>query len=223
MNSVIQSAGRCNRSGEAGPGVLAPVYLVQCQNESLTKLPDIQRGQGATQELITEFSVHPERYHNTLDSDEAVGHYYRALYRREPRGHHDYSLKDRPSLFSLLSLNGYCTQDQPYFFRQAFRLAGSLFQVFEENTADVVVPYGQGEQLIQELCGEQAGRDPGYLRSLLEAAKPYTVSLYQYQIDRLNEEHGLIPLQGGALGLNGHYHAETGFSMGESDLEFLWR
>lgn len=223
MDSVIQAAGRCNRSGEAGPGILAPVYLVQCQNESLAKLPDIQRGQGATQELITEFAAHPERYRNTLDSDEAVGYYYRALYRREPRGHHDYSLKDRPSLFSLLSLNGYCTQDQPYFFRQAFRLAGSLFQVFEENTTDVVVPYGRGEQLIQELCGEQAGRDPGYLRSLLEAAKPYTVSLYQYQIDRLNEEHGLIPLQGGALGLNGHYHAETGFSMGESDLEFLWR
>lgn len=223
MDSVIQAAGRCNRSGEAGPGILAPVYLVQCQNESLAKLPDIQRGQGATQELITEFSAHPERYRNTLDSDEAVGYYYRALYRREPRGHHDYSLKDRPSLFSLLSLNDYCTQNQPYFFRQAFRLAGSLFQVFEENTTDVVVPYGQGEQLMQELCGEQAGRDPGYLRSLLEAAKPYTVSLYQYQIDRLNEEHGLIPLQGGALGLNGHYHAETGFSMGDSDLEFLWR
>ena len=51
----------------------------------------------------------------------------------------------------------------------------------------------------------------------------YTVSLYQYQIDRLNKKHGLIPLQGGALGLSGHYHAETGFSMGESDLEFLWR
>ena len=223
MDSVIQAAGRCNRSGEAGPGVLAPVYLVQCQNESLTKLPDIQRGQWATQELITEFSAHPERYHNTLDSDEAVGYYYRALYRREPREHHDYYLKDRPSLFSLLSLNGYCTEKPPYFFRQAFRLAGLLFQVFEENTTDVVVPYGQGEQLIQDLCGEQAGRDSGYLRSLLEAAKPYTVSLYQYQIDRLNEENGLIPLQGGALGLSGHYHAETGFSIDEPDLEFLWR
>ena len=223
MDSVIQAAGRCNRSGEAGPGVLAPVYLVQCQNESLTRLPDIQRGQGATQELITEFSVHPKQYHNTLDSDEAVRYYYRALYRREPRKHHDYSLKDRPSLFSLLSLNGYCTQDQLYFFRQAFRLAGSLFRVFEEDTTDVIVPYGQGEQLIQELCGERAERDPGYLYALLEAAKPYTVSLYQYQIDHLNEEHGLIPLRGGTLGLSGHYHAETGFSQSESDLEFLWR
>ncbi len=221
MDSVIQAAGRCNRSGEAGPGVLAPVYLVQCQNESLAKLPDIQRGQSATQELITEFAAHPERYHSTLDSNEAIGHFYRALYRREPKGHHDYSVKDRPSLFSLLSLNGYCTQDQPYYFRQAFRLAGSLFQVFEENTTDVVVPYGQGEKLIQELCGEKARRDPGYLRSLLEEAKPYTVSLYQYQINRLHEEHSLIPLHGGALGLSGHYSEQNGLSMGESNLDFL--
>lgn len=223
MDSVIQAAGRCNRSGEAGPGVLAPVYLVQCQNESLAKLPDIQRGQRAAQELLTEFAVHPKLYHGTLDSDAAIRYYYHALYRMEPKEHHNYCIKDRPTLFSLLSLNSYCTEDQPYYFRQAFRLAGSLFQVFEESTTDVVVQYGQGEQLIQALCGEQAERDPTYLHSLLEAAKPYTVSLYQYQIDQLNEAHRLIPLRGGALGLNGHYHAETGFFMGESELEFLWR
>ena len=222
MDSVIQAAGRCNRGGEAGLGVLAPVYLVQCQNESLDKLPDIQIGQGATQELLTEFSAHPELYHNRLDSDEAVGYYYRALYRREPLGHHDYFVKDRPSLFSLLSLNGsYCIQTPAFYFRQAFRLAGSLFQVFEENTVDVIVPYGQGKQLIQDLCGERAQRDPDYLRSLLEAAKPYTIALYQYQIDRLNMEYSLIPLQGGALGLNGHYGEQTGFSMGETNLDFL--
>ena len=87
----------------------------------------------------------------------------------------------------------------------------------------MVVPYGKGKALISDLCSEKAQRDQIYLRSLLEDAKPYTVSLYQYQIDRLNEEHSLIPLQGGALGLSGHYSAETGFSMGESNLEFLWR
>lgn len=221
MDSVIQAAGRCNRSGEAGPGVLAPVYLVECQQENLSRLPDIQLGKDATQELITEFTTHPEQFQQRLDSDTSIGYYYRALYRREPAGHHDYSLKDHPSLFALLSLNNQYAQERPYYFNQAFRLAGALFKVFEENTTDVVVPYAKGNMLISDLCSEKAQQNPAYLRSLLEDAKPYTVSLYQYQIDRLNEEHSLIPLQGGALGLSGHYHAETGFSLEESNLDFL--
>ena len=222
MDSVIQAAGRCNRSGEAGPGVLAPVYVVQCQNESLGHLPDIQRGQDAAQELFTEFACHPEQYDGRLDSDASVGYYYRALYRLMPRGSHDYVWqKGAPSLFSLLSVNAYCTEATPYYFRQAFRLAGSRFQVFEENSTDVIVPYGPGAELIDDLNGERAAHDPVYLKTLLEQAKPYTVSLYQYQIDRLNEENALIPLSGVALGLSGHYNAQTGFSIGESGLEFL--
>ena len=224
MDSVVQAAGRCNRSGEAGSGVLAPVYLIECQNESLSKLPDIQQGKAATQELLAEFANDPKQFDRRLDSGAAIGYYYRALYRRAPNGGHDYHVKGRPSLFSMLSLNSrYCAEEQPYYFRQAFRLAGSLFQVFEEDTTDVVVPYGEGETLIRDLCGERAARDTDYLRLLLEKAKPYTVSLYQYQMKSLSEERCLIPLEGGALGLNGHYHEETGFSMDGSDLDFLWR
>lgn len=221
MDSVVQAAGRCNRSGEAGHGILAPVYLVQCQNESLTRLPDIRKGSDATMELLSEFSLDPEQYHFRLDSDAAIEYYYHALYRREPERHHDYCFENRPSLFSLLSLNGYCTKKPPHYFRQAFRLAGSLFQVFEENTTDVLVPYGKGTQLITDLCSSKAGYETDYLKSLLEDAKPYTVSLYQYQIDRLAKEHALIPLHGGALGLSGHYSEKTGFSMDESNLDFL--
>lgn len=223
MDSVVQAAGRCNRNGEAGLGIMAPVYVVQCQNESLTLLPDIQRGQEATRELLSEFANHPVRYGGRLDSDEAIGYYYRALFRKEKTGHHDFCVNERPSLFSLLSMNLYCTEDQPYYFRQAFRLAGSLFQVFEANTADVIVPYGPGAELIQKLSSEQLKYNPKLLKKTLEQTKPYTISLYQYQIDNLNAEHSLIPLQGGVMGLSGHYNAQTGFSLEESNLEFLWR
>lgn len=222
MDSIVQAAGRCNRGGEAGPGVLAPVCIVPCQNESLGRLLDIQWGKTATQELLEEFALHPEQYGGRLDSDEAIGAYYRTLYRLAPGNHHDYVWQQgQPSLFSLLSLNRYCTGEQPYYFRQAFRQAGSLFHVFEENTVDVIAPYGRGADLIQELNGERAKQDPPYLKALLEQAKPYTVSLYRYQLDRLLAEHSLIPLSGGALGLGGHYSEQSGFFAGESDLDFL--
>lgn len=222
MDSVVQAAGRCNRGGEAGPGILAPVFVVQCQRESLTHLPDIQRGHDATGELLAEFALCPERYGGRLDSDEAIGYYYRALYRKEPRGHQDYVWrKGNPSLFSLLSLNSHYPNGEPYYFRQAFRQAGALFQAFEENTTDVIVPYGEGEELISCLRGETAKWNVPYLQSLLKKAKPYTVALYQYQIDCLEAEHSLSLLPGGALGLSGHYSEETGFSMEASDLDFL--
>ncbi len=222
MDSVVQSAGRCNRNGEAGPGVLAPVFLVQCQEGSLSRLPDIKLGHDATVELLCEFQRDPEQYAGRLDSDGAIGYYYRALYRREPTGHHDYVWHEgEPSLFSLLSLNRYCTQDQPYYFRQAFRQAGTLFQVFEENTTDVIVPYGEGRELILELCGSRAKWDIPYARSLLEKAKLYTIALYQYQIDCLAAENALLSLPGGAIGLDKHYSEATGFSVDESDLNFL--
>lgn len=222
MDSVVQAAGRCNRNGGAGPGVLAPVYLAEARGEQLGRLPDIQRGKDASTDLLVEFKNHPERYGHRLDSDAAIEYYYRALYHRMDTGSQDFVWrKGKPTLFSLLSRNRSQESDAPYYFRQSFRLAGSRFQVFEENTTDVIVPYGPGKKLIADLCGEQAQRDPAYLKKRLEEARPYTVSLYQYQIDRLLSEQGLIPLQGGALGLNGHYSKETGFLIDDPNLDFL--
>ena len=222
LDSAIQAAGRCNRNGETGPSVLAPVYLVELQNEDLGKLPDIQRGKDASLELLTAFQADPNRYDGRLDSDQAVRDYYRALYRRMAAHSQDFVwAKGEPSLFSLLSLNSYCMEESPYYFRQAFRLAGARFQVFEEDTTDVIVPYERGVALLIDLCGERARQDPHYLRTLLQEARSYTVSLYRYQVDRLATEQGLFPLQGGAIGLNGHYNKKTGLFIDDPDLNFL--
>lgn len=68
---------------------------------------------------------------------------------------------------------------------QAFKTAGNVFEVFDESNYDAVVPYGKGAELIDELEQE---RFPtiAYLKDWMQRAKPYTVSLYHYQVKQLH-------------------------------------
>ena len=228
MDNVIQAAGRCNRNGEQTEP--APVYLVQCQNENLARLPDIQRGKDATGDLLAQYHQRPEQFRNDLSSDEAIGYYYRRLYQEMPDGFQDYAVKDkRYSIFSLMADNGYFADDRAeahgtYYLNQAFRMAGALFQVYDEDSIDVIVPYGEGRAVIADLGSERAGRDLEYRRQCLERAKPYTVSLYQYQVRKLEQEHGLQPIRDGDDSIRvlaeGFYNEATGLSLNGTTTQF---
>lgn len=226
MDSVVQAAGRCNRNGEAGDGSIAPVHLVQCQNESLQHLPDIQAGKDATLALLCEYRLSPADFQHSLLSDASIAYYYQSLYRTMPRGHQDYKIAKKPyTLFSLLSRNEkYANATLPgfheYYFHQAFRLAGALFQVFDEDTIDVIVPYETGGEIVKNLCSARAKVDMPYVKTQLDRAKSYTISLYRYQVEVLQKEHALVPLCGGALMLLNHYNENTGFSMEKQTMDF---
>ncbi len=224
MDSVVQAAGRCNRNGEAGPGSLSPVWLVRWQGETLGMLQDIQWGKDATLDLLQENLRQPGRYSGGLFSDEAIGSYYHALYRRMPKSHQDLVLQKQGhpgTLLSLLARNEHALCDAPYYMRQAFRLAGRLFAVFDQDTIDVLTPYEKGAALIGALQEGQAPRAYADLCRLLQDAKQYTVALYRRRFEQLAHMSGLIPLYGGGWGLIGHYDPETGFCLAETDLEFL--
>jgi CRISPR-associated endonuclease/helicase Cas3 len=190
LDNMIQSAGRCNRNGEK-PGTAA-VYTLQCAGENLSRLSDIERAKNATVSLLAQFANRPDDFQRDLSSDEAVRYYYNRLYRELPDGFQDYTVKGKPSIFSLLSLNGeYMDGNTGYELNQAFKEAGALFQVFDDKSEDVIVPYGEGAECIADLCSERAKYDSEYLHSCLERAKPYTVSIFAYQKQQLIKQKGL--------------------------------
>ncbi len=220
MDSVIQAAGRCNRNGESDE--LGRVYIARVKDEELSHLPEIELSKQATEQLVNAFQSLPERFAHDLASDESIRYYYQRLYSNQRMLDpicHDFPVKNKPSIFSMLSWNDTWvlenTPSEQYYLRQAFASAGKAFSVFDSDTTDVIVPFEDGERIITELLSERAQYDIGYVKLLVEKAKRYTVSLYDYQRKKLEEYHALIPLANGLmLGLDpNYYNCQTGLSI----------
>ena len=228
MDNVVQSAGRCNRNGESPTRL--PVYLVNCADENLSRLGDIQSGKDASMALLEAYQKDPEAFGGDLASDASIAFYYRSLYRGMKQGAQDDPLRRmKTSLFDLLSRNPrYADEDcsglEDYCLYQAFRTAGQAFSVFEEDTTDVLVPYKAGKCLIAELRSGRGERDAAYREELLKKAGDYTVSLYQYQKKRLEDQGALLPLWGGCvLALREEYYDETMIGLNtEAERETYW-
>ena len=228
MDSIVQAAGRCNRHGESSSP--CPAYIVNCSDEHLGKLPEIQRGKTATISLLHAFGGSQDRFHGDLASDAAIQYYYKSFYSDMSVGAQDYPLpKMQTTILDLISENRKYTAKrgselESFVLWQAFKTAGQAFSVFDENTIDVLVPYKAGVQLITELCSARCAKDPTYRDYLLKQATGYTVSLYDYQRKLLEEKGALYQVcDGYALALQPEYYDENsvGLKMDGNSLSFL--
>ena len=192
MDSVVQAAGRCNRNGESAEK--GRVYMVACVGENLSHLAQIEEGKSVTTELLNEYKKDPRVFYGDLASELAVRRYYEKLYQRIKdgmEGYQDFTVKsERNTLFSMLGNNDRYYGEQSRFYgkyqcNQAFKLAGKLFHVFDDDTEEAVVPYGKGKELIAELKALSFAPSADFLAKFIEKIKPYTVSLYDYQKEKL--------------------------------------
>lgn len=221
MDSVIQAAGRCNRHGESPEPV--PVYVVDCLGEKLSYLREIAAGKEASVSLLNAYKQSPERFGKDLSSDIAIETYYRKLYGDMPEGYQDFPLPKRSTtIFELLSQNlHYYNERAPYagafFLQQAFKLAGVSFQVFDNDSRDLVVPWGAGSELIAELCAREKP-DAAFLANWERRARPYTVCAYDWQLQKLGNavsEHAGVAFLDPAF-----YDNDTGLSLRPKEQEF---
>lgn len=206
LDSIVQSAGRCNRHGEREEP--QPVWICRLKGERLGSLSEIQQAQNALNVLLEEFRRSPERYSHDLTSDAAIGDYYAALYRGMARGAQDYPVHGQ-TLFELLSTNAqFAPEDASgYYLKQAFRTAGEWFEVFDSANESVLVPYQEGEALVEQLNEPRARYDLAYVEDILQRAKPYTVSLPARQIERMAQRGMIYTLLDGRISvLNARYY-----------------
>ena len=194
MDSIAQAAGRCNRNWEWYEGV---VYLIRYKEERLGKLEQIVKGAQCSEFLVDEFERYPERYDNDLLSVQALRSYYeRYYYDMSQRRLMSYPV-DRAgaSLLDMLEQNR-CgriaakdagkTPDLEMF--QAFKTAGQHFQVINDNTVSVIVPYKEGKKIITQLADET---DKKKIKDTLKKAQQATVNIFPEMLKQLKSKESI--------------------------------
>ncbi|MEE8738951.1 MAG: CRISPR-associated helicase Cas3' [Bifidobacterium sp.] len=194
LDSILQSAGRCNRNGESKEP--KKVYVAPIKNEhGLERLRDIKKGKEITNRLIHD---HPGI---DLLSDEMLHEFYE-LYFAQRHAEMDYPVESLSrSVYSMLSYNSY---DRKRFtdrtckryghqLAQAFRTASDHFHVIPNLTTTVIVPYLKDNQdtKVFDLLESFKSGDMKMKIDLLRLLQDYSVSLFDYEIEKLSDVHAI--------------------------------
>ncbi|MCM3289181.1 CRISPR-associated helicase Cas3' [Paenibacillus sp. MER 180] len=230
LDSIAQAAGRCNRHGEDG---IRKVYIIDHAEENLDKLMEIRVGKEAAKKMLIDMKRDSSAHGGDILSRRAMEWYFQEYY-SEFKLNLNYPIpKLRKNMTELLYgerggedtyFQAYCQANNakpPLFIANSYGTAAKHFQVIDSHTTSVIVPYGEGKDVIADLNGAATIDD---LTLLLRKAQQFTVNLYKHELQQLDRSGGLDScLDGSVLVLKeGAYSEDYGVDLeNESEMGLL--
>lgn len=186
LDSIVQSAGRCNRNRETACGILSVIYI---NDEKISTVGHIKEAQEITREILYNIRSNAGRYPGGALSKTAMDEFYSKYYRTLQK-EMAFPLKYDPehTIIDLLTNNPTGSKRSEIsgglILRQAFREAGEAFEVIEEaGEQAVIVEYNDDahRHIKALLSGHSILEQKRELRDLQQ----YTVSLNPHMIEKI--------------------------------------
>lgn len=214
LDSIAQAAGRINRNGEREIG---QCYVIDMDEGGFNNLLEIYIGRRHTESLLAQFSSNPEFYNYSLLSPKAIEEYFRQYFSDvDVANKMPYPVGDE-RIYNMLdgmpantrNYREITGRDYPLFLAYQFKKAGNCFQVIDGNTTTVIVPYGDGKDIVDHLLEDARGKAISDKKQLLKKAKAHSISIQNYNMKKLQEIAGVTWCEDyGVWILNAQYYDE---------------
>lgn len=180
LDSVAQTAGRCNRNGELEYGT---VYLIKLDGEDTGNMQELQEKKRVTKYVIDRYRDRGGR--ESLLMPGWMDLYYKCVY-EEAADKMNFPIKELDTNMIELLSRGFGTAGKIHTMNQAYKTAGQAYRVIDDSSFGVIVPYEKGAEIIASI---QDASDPADIRAYIRQAQRYTVNVRGNQLKKLE---GLI-------------------------------
>lgn len=180
LDSLAQTAGRCNRNGELEWGM---IYLILLEGENSGNMEELQQNTRAAEHVIYQYS-HSGKSGSILTPG-WMDEYYKMVY-RNGSDKMNFPLKKLDTNVVELLSRGFLPKEKKNNMNQAYKTAGQAYRIIDDESFGVIVPYQKGRDLIAVL---QETTDTAKIKAYIRQAQRYTVNVRGSQLKKLE---GLI-------------------------------
>lgn len=180
LDSLAQTAGRCNRNGEIDQGI---IYLIMLEDENTGNIEELQQKLRITENVIYQYCNSEKT--GSLLMPEWMDEYYKNVY-FNASDKMNFPIEELDtSIIELLS-RGFTPKEKRNLMNQAYKTAGKAYRIIDDHSFGVIVPYKKGAELIKSI---QAASDAAKVKAYIRQAQRYTVNVRGSQLKKFD---GLI-------------------------------